>query len=255
MRKWILSFLLLIKVLSSSFTTDLEILAIEYPPYTDSTMPDHGLSFEILKEAYKGSEFNVIPVFHPPARCELEFIEGRHPVSLYNHFSFTQYENLEQVLIQRVLLTFFYNREFGELSWETLSDLSGKKNGVLRLGGSSQLRETMESAGLITVELDSLDQIFRLLKMGRIDVAASVDLTAMNIIQNLFPGDTSIVPTEKIFMTVSGGPWFNMNTEQGKKAMEAYRQGKERIIRDGSLLRILEKYYGTGNVPENAIVK
>lgn len=72
-----------------------------------------------------------------------------------------------------------------------------------------------------------MKQAFQLLKIGRIDLTMSVELTAEMFLRELYPEDDSIRKTEKNLM----------------------------VTEDGTLLSIMEKYYGKGRVPDNAIVK
>ncbi|MBN2656682.1 MAG: transporter substrate-binding domain-containing protein [Spirochaetales bacterium] len=247
----LITFLFLIFPLSGQ---ELYVMAVDYPPFTDQTGDGYGMSFEIISAAFENSRFTVKPVFFPPARCELDFKSGKYPVSLYNNLSFQEKANLKQILIQRVSLVFYYNSEIMDFQWTELSDLKEKSVGFLRANHSTSLRSYLAGIGVRIVEVNSMEQAFQMLTLGRIDLTVSVDLTAINFLNSRLPGSNSIKQAEKAFMEIEGGPWFNFDHPDGEAAYQAYKDGKKRIIDDGTLLNILEKYYGRGMVPDNTII-
>lgn len=240
---------------SNIISQELIVNSIEYPPYTSINIDGNGLSFEILTEALKDTSFIIKPLFYPTGRAFTELEKGNCHINLYNTPAVLDLGIYKRVDTIAVIYTFYYNNDFRKVEWNKLSDLKGLRMGSIRVQNREGIRNELVDAGIIPVETDSLIQIFSMLKKGRIDIALSVDLTAQSIIETLFPGDRSIKQTDKIYMIIDGGPWFNIATEIGQSAMKEYIKGKNRMILDGSLLRIMEKYYGKGNVPKEAIIK
>lgn len=233
---------------------EIKVLAIDYPPYTSPDLESGGMSFKILEAAMEGSGYTLKPVFMPPARCLEEFTRGRYALCQYNNDSFFDNKTMVRLNIQRVIYTFFYNKDFGEIKWTTLEDLAGKRVAMLRVGSARRTqRDIVVKSGMIAVDLDTLDQAFRMLESGKVDLALSVDLSGLHLIQKLFPGNESMVPTRSVYRLIQGGPWFKLDHPDGVKLLKAFVEGRERIIRDGTLVRIQEMYYGKGNVPTEAI--
>lgn len=234
---------------------ELIVTAIEYPPYTSEYMEGYGMSIEILSEALKHTDYIVTPVFYPTGRAFTELKKGNCHINLYNTpavFDLGIYKRVDTIA---VLYTFYYNKDLNDVAWNKLSDLKGLRLGSIRVTNVEGIRDELEEAGIIPVQTDSLVQIFTMLKKGRIDIALSVDLTAKSIIDKLYPGDKSIIQTQRKYMIINGGPWFNISTSIGNNAMKEYIKGKERMLNDGTLLRIMEKYYGKGKVPPEVIIK
>lgn len=251
----ILKFYLLIFSCVTLCSQELIVNAIEYPPYTSENIEGNGMSIEILSEALKHTDYVISPVFYPTGRAFTELKKGNCHINMYNTpavFDLGIYKRVDTIA---VLYTFYYNKDFKIVEWENLKDLKGLRLGSIRVINREGIRNEIKEAGIIPVETDSLIQIFSMLKKGRIDIALSVDLTAESILDKFYPEDTSIRQTGKKYMIIKGGPWFNISDELGINAMKEYIKGKERMLKDGSLIRIMEKYYGKGRVPPEAIIQ
>lgn len=224
---------------------------IEYPPYVSESMDYFGLSGEILIKALEGSPYEVVPVFLPPTRGEYEFLGGKYPVSLYNNAIFFDYPELAFEYSLRVQYTFFYNSDYRKVEWESMEDLSGLSVGVLRVGENNRYRDMLNESGLIVSEVGRLDQLYRLLESGRLDLILAVDLSTQVILEQMFPGNTSIKKTDKTYRDILGGPWFYLPHPQAEGVREAFVAGRKRLIENGEYYAILEKYYTPWKVPDN----
>lgn len=69
-----------------------------------------------------------------------------------------------------------------------------------------------------------------------------------------FPENDSIMQTEKKYLVIKGGPWFNLNLPETDKVMNYYIYRIKEMKQDGSLLKIFERYYGVGKVPSGVII-
>lgn len=232
---------------------DLKVLAIEHPPYISEKMENKGLSFDILNEVFKKSEYNIVPVILPSRRAQKEI--AKYPVSLFSFPDIASMNNYKQVHIQNVIYTFYFNKDYGEITWNSLSDLKGKIFGELHYTYDSvYIEDELCDKGLIRKRTDSLEHLFHMLKKGRIDLVLSVELTAEATIKKLYPENDSIMQTEKKYLVIKGGPWFNLNLPETEKVMKYYISRIKEMKQDGSLLKIFERYYGEGKVPSNTIV-
>lgn len=250
-----LFFLFLVIISVNIYCKDLFVCAIEYPPYTSSNMEGYGISFEILKEALRHTDFEIVPSFFPTGRAFEELKTGYYHINLYNTPSVEELGKYKRVDTHSVLYTFFYNKDFNNVEWDDLEDLKGLRLGSIRVKNKETIRDELLDAGIIPVQTDSLVQIFSMLKQGHIDIALAVDLTAMEVLRNLYPDDSSIVQTKKEYMRIAGGPWFNVEVQEGLKAMEEFKLGKAKMIENGNLIKIMEKYYGAGRVPPGSIIE
>lgn len=247
--------LLMFLLVHSTYSQELRVCAIEYPPYTGVKLDGYGISFEILEEALKHTDYIIIPNFFPTGRAFSELETGKYHINLYNTPSVYDLKIYERVDTHSVVYTFYYNKDFNSVEWNELEDLKGLRLGSIRVKNKETVRDELTEAGIIPIQTDSLEQIFTMLKLGHIDIALAVDLTAVEVMQSLFPNDESITQTKKKYMLIKGGPWFNTTLEDGLEAMKQYKIGKARMLKNGSLHKILEKYYGLGKVPPEAIIE
>lgn len=245
-------FLLLIILSSILNAYEIKVISIEFPPYAGLSEPYNGISFRIMNEAFKDTQFKIKPVFNPPLRVQKSL--NNYPVSLYSFPEMNNIKHFKQVHSYNVIYTFYYNKNYGNIQWENLADLSGKTFGEIRFTDSdNHIKETLKSAGLVKKESNSLEHLILMLKKGRIDLVLCVDLTAKMITESLFPNEDVIVPTDKVFLMIKGGPWFNLNHPKGTEIMNIYKTSIERMKRDGTLLQIFEEYYEKNNVPAYVI--
>lgn len=240
MKIWSIVFILIAGNLSA---VDLRVSAIEFPPYTTTTRKDYGLSFELLTEAFRGSKYKIVPIIKPPIRTGNE-ITNYH-ISLYSIPGLKGYNNFEQQHLYNIFYTFYFNSDYGQIVWNSLDDLKGLTYGELRVSlGENYIGDKLNSAGLIKIESNSLKHLFTMLKKGRIDLILCVDLTVKDTIDRFYPGDKSIRQTDKLFLILPAGPWFNLKNPEAVEALKYYKKGITRMKQDGTFFTILEKYYG-----------
>ncbi len=235
---------------------EVKVAAIEYPPYLSASLPGGGLSIELLQAALKAAGYKVVPDFLPPARATVEFTAARYAVSLFSG-DYSKNPEIVQVRNINTLMTFFYNKAKGEVAWTSLADLKGKRMGTTRMtgGGASGVMKPILDAGVLADENDNIEDAFKKLAAGRVDIVFSVDLSGVVIAQRLFPGETNIVMAKKPYMVVAGGPYFNTKAPGGEKLSKDFAAGWAVIARDGTALAILEKYFGKGKVPSETLIK
>lgn len=110
---------------------------------------------------------------------------------------------------------------------------------------------TRNESGLIVSEVGRLDQLYKLLESGRADLILAVDLSTQVILQQMFPGNSSIKKREKTYRDIVGGPWFYLSQPLAEGVREAFAAGRNRLFESGEFYEILEKYYGPWKIPDN----
>lgn len=254
MRNWFLAGILALgSCLPLAAQTEVKVIGIEYPPFITAA-GDNGMSVELLRAAL-GTGYTVTLTVAPPNRAAQDFLSGKAPVSLFTS-DYSKAASVKRVDNVNTNIVFFQNKTKNPVSWKALADLAGKNIAVTRSQtGQGPLIKALTDAGAKLTEVDAIEVGFKLLEAGRVDLVFSVDLTGHTLVAKLFPGNESLVPTDKPYVTIPGGPYFNTAIEGGEKLLADFKAGMAAIIKDGTAQKILEKYYGKGRVPANALVR
>ncbi len=232
-----------------TFASD-PVVKVSSTIYPSFSQPDpipgmgYGVINDLTVQAFKAVGTQVRIDFIPMARIVSSVTENNYDAALgtINWFTKEQKDHLvEPVDLLRANLVFFFkNTRFPDgIEYEQLYELKQFKVGCPR--GSATI-PLLEKAG-ITVELVAeLDQNFKKLDAGHIDLTVAVDLTGLNIIRRLFPGTVahySIV--KKPVLSIMTSLAF-LNRRSGP--MQSFQNGLDIILENGTFYEIIERYYG-----------
>jgi polar amino acid transport system substrate-binding protein len=204
----------------------------------------NGVLNDLTVQAFKAVDTKVNIEFIPMARIVWSLTESDYDASLgtINWFTKEQKDHLVQAVdLLTANIVFFYKRErFPDgISYEQLSDLKKYKVGSIR--GSSTL-PLLEKAGIPTELVAELDQNFKKLDAGHIDLTVAVDLTGRNIIKKLFPdaaNNFSIV--KKPILSIMTSMAFPIG-QNGP--LQSFKNGLDIILVNGTFYETIERYYG-----------
>ncbi len=180
-----------------------DVLAIDYPPFTGEKLPGNGLSFRLLQAyAHKHMTVAVRPKFLPPARVQVLLSEGAWCLSFYPPKSNNEFAGFLQLSDQWVDLGLFRRAREDRFVWAALQDLSGGKIATFRTPTFGDLYSQFSQAGLELVYVDHLEQAFKLLINNRVDYVfadrfapANVSYTQKYLTQLQF-GETILTKTQ-----------------------------------------------------------
>ncbi len=206
----------------------------------------NGVLYDLTTQAFKAVGSEVQIDFVPMARIVWSVTENNYDAALgtINWFAREQKEQLvEAVDMLYVNIVFFYkNERFPDgISYERLSDLKQYKVGSIR--GSSTL-PLLDKAGITYELVAELDQNFKKLDAGHIDLTVAVDLTGMNIVKKLFPDSFnrfSIVRKPILSLTTSMA-----FAKEKIYPLQTFKNGLDIILKNGTFYEIIERYYGKG---------
>lgn len=154
-----------------SYAQQVEVIAIEYAPFTSAKLPHGGLAFEILSNNELTKQIQWKPLFLPPKRAGKMINEGRWCASfipvLNKHARFIQYKlSDEQVKLGLIRLA-----RDDDFKWQTLTDLQGKTIAILRTTDDSPFARQFIDAGLQVVFVESVELALRMVMLKRVDFA------------------------------------------------------------------------------------
>lgn len=147
-----------------------DVIAVEYPPFTSAKMQTNGLSFEILNRAAKHLEYTWKPVFYPPKRA-LKMIQGGnwcasfYPANTYkdHHVVDLHKEEFQISLVRRKVNTPF--------RWKQLSEHKGKTVALLRTNEDSTFARQFIEAGITVMFVETISASLKMVEHGRVDFA------------------------------------------------------------------------------------
>ena len=227
-----------------------------YPSFSQpDVMPGkgNGVLYDLTTQAFKAVGAEVQIDFVPMARIVWSVTKNNYAAALgtINWFARKRKDHLvEAVDLLNVNIVLFYKKErFPDgISYEQLSDLKPYKVGSIR--GSSTL-PLLEKAGINAELVAELDQNFKKLDAGHIDLTVAVDLTGLNIIKQLFPNSTSRFSiVKKPVLTLVTSMVF---PKEKIHPRITFIKGLDIILENGTFYKTIEKYYGKDYLPEDIL--
>ncbi|MBN2429223.1 MAG: transporter substrate-binding domain-containing protein [Deltaproteobacteria bacterium] len=225
----------------------IKVSSTVYPSFSQpNVIPGrgNGVLYDLTVEAFKAADSEVKIDFVPMARIVWSVVEKKHHATLgvIEWFAKDQKDHLvETVELINANIVFFFKRErFPDgLSYEKLSDL--KKYKIGSLIGSSTL-PLFEKAGINAELVAELEQNFKKLNLGRIDLTVAIDLTGWNIIKDLFPDSANNFSTvKKPLIQLKTGLIFH---KEQHDSLQTFKKGLDIILKNGTYHEIVERYYG-----------
>lgn len=163
----ILCFLCTLNAYSSVHKVD--VIAIDYPPFTSAALSNNGLAFELLNRRL--SHLNLIEFrarYLPPARAQTELTKGNWCLSFYPP---APSEFIERIALseEKVLLGFVSKQM--QVAWQALKYFNHKRLAMLRATITQGMQGRLKQAGAIIVPVETVEQGINLLLKGRVDFA------------------------------------------------------------------------------------
>ena len=157
----------------STLAESLDVLSIDYPPYTAEADAEKGPLFSLLQqfveERLPGK--TIRPVFVPPARAALLLSRGEYCLSFYPPQDDSEAFEFIHLSDEKVRLGLIRLQQPEPFSWKALSELEGKSLAILRpYTGGKVLRDVL-NAGMEVVYVESNIQGLRMLSKRRVDYA------------------------------------------------------------------------------------
>jgi polar amino acid transport system substrate-binding protein len=180
----IMRFIILISLLiNSHFSVAKEkvnVIAMEYPPFTSSNMENFGSNFVLLKK-YAKQHFNltVQPFFLPPARAHLEIQRNNWCLSFFPPKPGSPNAKFVPLSKDKVALGLYRLHQNNDFTYQSLTELKGRV-AVLRSGTVSTESQRLQKAGLRLVYVESIKQGLDLLLIGRVQYAIGDSTTLLS---------------------------------------------------------------------------
>lgn len=150
---------------------DIEVLAVEYPPFTTETDIEGGLCFHYLNEFSEtflnGKQFS--RVFVPPARAEALLSDNQFCMAFYPPKKNQELYSFMPLKDEKVKLGLIRGKQKNEFSWQNLSELKGKRIAVLRSNLKSPLIKSLETNNIHLEYVEQIAQGLAMLDRDHVD--------------------------------------------------------------------------------------
>jgi len=159
---------------------EIDVIAVDYPPYTSPTLPSYGSNFSLLSE-YAKSHFRISikPFFLPPARANRLIKDGNWCISFYPPNENNKSARFVALSSDNVSIGFYRLQQQGQFKWQSLNELNGKMVALLRSNHIGKMHEHFINAGIQLVYVESVEQGLRQVLKGRVDYAFGDELALL----------------------------------------------------------------------------
>jgi len=214
--KSILTLFISLLCLSNSYANErlnIDVIAVNYPPYTSPDAADYGSSFSFLTK-YAKSHFRVpiTPLFLPPARANKVIKDGQWCLSFYPPSNDNKLSRFVPLSDDIVSIGFYRLKEQNRFHWSKLEELSGKVVALLRANAIGKMHQRFIDAGMQLVYVESIEQGLELVLRKRVDYAFGDNLS---LPETHFSDDEKrkLQFSESAFYTTKVGFFYNSECE------------------------------------------
>lgn len=242
----------------------LQVLTLDLPPMSSEKLIDgigHGTNIDMIKAAFKaggkldGRVIKVKHIYQPWLRAAGSFKNKweKYPIYLIgpNALKDLKYpmDEIETVYLGNFVATvcYFESHHNGSIVWETFSDLKPYSIGTVleSVGG-----KILEDNGLTVSYAPTVLSAIKKLYYKRTDLMIGTINISSYIIKQLYPEKYhDFKCTENPLYAVPYGLNYWKKDKQTVRAMVVLKKGYQKIINDGTYLKIFENYWGKGNLP------
>lgn len=156
------------------------VIAIEYPPFTTSSHPKGGIAFELLNDLTSNKKIKWKPLFLPPNRAYKILESGDWCASFYpisGQNKFTKYK-LGKASIKLGLVRLSKPTPF---IWSSLDELKGNVVVLLRTDSKSKFSIKFKNSGMNIVYVETIQAAIKMVLAQRVDIAMIDNISYSNL--------------------------------------------------------------------------
>lgn len=245
-----LFFILLFFLLpNTSLAEEIRIVSFPYPPYL--TSENTGIIYDLVEAAAKNAGLTPDLKIYPRKRAMRAFKKNNGLMFLGERRYFPA---LQDTLDARRLMysrggIVYMKEKIPAGKIKRIEDGAGYSVG-LSLGGN--MVPVFEKAGWDVHPVTHLDSIIKMLVAGRIDCWGTADLTAISLINKLYPENRDAFyfqELEKISVEL-----VSVKNDHLTPLFNRFSRGFDKLVESGEYRKILERFYGKGMIPESVLM-
>ncbi|CAM2952570.1 substrate-binding periplasmic protein [Vibrio neptunius] len=232
-------------VLFSSISTanqKVYMTSLEWPPYSGADLPENGYSVAVAREAFSVMGYELVVDFQPWVRAVALATKSEKYVGYFPEYYFDTTEFVFSDSIGSGPLGFVENTRF-PIQWETLSDLTFFKIGVVQGYVNTTEFDDMVETGELQVEASTNDarNIHKVAK-GRLDIAVidpnvleyliSIDVRE-DLLRKRLRMNAKLLETKQLYIAFKDQP-------EGRDIREVFNQGLKKIDIERIVSRLMK---------------
>lgn len=158
----------------------IDVIALEYPPFTTINTKSGGIAFELLRQRTESYNLDWKPLIVPPARAAQMLREGSWCASFYPA---SDKRNVTEISLSETVVKVGLIRKAGNSAfrWRNLSELKPGTVALLRTSDASPFAMQFYDAGLSVVFVDSITSAVQMVLKGRTTYALFDSVSAGNL--------------------------------------------------------------------------
>lgn len=157
----------------------IEVISVEYPPFTSLLMPSGGIAFELLKNISTNNP-TWEPIILPPARAGAMIQKGDWCVSFYPATKQGTYATL-RLSETEVRLGLVRKKQTLPFEWTRLDELSGTTVAMLRTSQQSNYYQQYRDAGINVIPVETVESAIQMVLLDRVDYAFADDVSFFSL--------------------------------------------------------------------------
>ncbi|WP_299791780.1 hypothetical protein [uncultured Shewanella sp.] len=210
----------------------LEVIAMDYAPFTSKNSVGNGLAFKLLTDALDGA-VRVEPQFLSAARAHRMVREGEWCASFYPPQKPADEHILVKLANEPIKLGLYRRWETTSFSWKNLGELAGKRVAYFRALERDGIGLEMTQAGMDIFSVETTRQGIQLLAKGRVDYAFGDNVSGPPLMRELGLDPDYYQFSETVFRDLPVAIWLNLTCPQALSAFHNLdRRGYSQIGRD-----------------------
>ena len=203
-------------LIQSAFPLDaktVDVLAVEYPPFTSSESKANGIAFELLEKVLGQKGIKWRATYAPPARVASIIEKGDWCASFYPIID--EFDSVRVVLSKsKVTIGLVRKKEDSVFKWEALESLAGSSVALLRTRNNSSFSQQFFDAGLEVLFVENTEIGIKYVEKGFADYAMSDNLSFAQLNkESLEFSRTSIFTTPITLFVNPECDWGNLLNE------------------------------------------
>lgn len=154
----------------------IDVVAVEYPPFTTILREDGGVAFALLEKASEKIQLKLNPLFLPPARASAVIESGDWCASFYPPIAKDKSEQIS-LSDKHVKIGLIRRKADSTFAWERLDEFRGNSVAILRTSDESPFKHRFTEAGMNVVQVETIHSAIQMVLLGRTDFAMSDNVT------------------------------------------------------------------------------
>lgn len=236
----------------SAMTEDSIVIAVhDYIPYYDSQ--GNGMVSELYRAAGKAAgmkvEIRVLPVKRGIGYLLDNKVDAFSPGHIFMNPDQVKVCSDYKAFNVVTIFAYYDPTKTKKVIFNSIADLKGQRVGLIV---GSPLRVLFDQNGLPYEEVQTPDGLIKMLYAGRFDFIEQTFLNGILLAHGLY-GDKIDYFKYVINFPVACGISFHHGNPKADTLRPRFIEGFETIKKNGTYIRILEKYWGKGNIQKEAL--